>query len=139
MHRTTNVRNRLTLSRARHLIRLLAPSSLRAAGWALLALRRTKRELAARGLEGTWVASPPRLPTSARVGVLAVVRRKPSTCLERALVLQRWDADHGLPSDVVIGVRGASDAFQAHAWLDGTPDAGPLVFEEILRLPAPAR
>ena len=139
MHRTTNVRTRPALSRPRRIVALLAPSSLRAAAWALLALRRARHDLAARGLEGVWVASPPRLPASARIGVLAVVRRKPSTCLERALVLQRWEADHGLPSDVVIGVRGASDAFRAHAWLDGMPDAGPLAFHEILRLPAPPR
>ena len=139
MHRTNNVRTRLTLTRARKLFALSAPSSLRAATWALLALRRARRDLAARGLEGVWVASPPRLPASARVGVLAVVRRRPSTCLERALVLQRWEVDHGAPSDVIIGVRGASDNFQAHAWLEAMPDAGPHAFHEILRLPAPTR
>jgi hypothetical protein len=139
MHRTNNVRTRLTLSRARQLVALSAPTSLRAAAWALLALRRARRDLAARGLEGVRVGRPPRLPASARVGVLAVVRRRPSTCLERALVLQRWEADHGVTSDVVIGVRGASDNFQAHAWLEGMPDAGPHAFHEILRLPAPTR
>ena len=139
MHRTTNVPRRLRLSPARRLMALLAPSSLRAAGWAMLALRRARRDLAARGLDGVWVASPPRLPASARVGVLAVVRRRPSTCLERALVLQRWEADHGEPSDVVIGVRGAGGDFRAHAWLEGMPDGGPQAFQEILRLPAPTR
>ena len=139
MHHTNNVRTRLGLTRARRLFALLAPSSLRAAAWAVLALRRARRDLAARGLEGVWVASPPRLPASARVGVLAVVRRRPSTCLERALVLQRWEADHGEPTDVVIGVRGGGDDFRAHAWLEGMPDAGPHAFHEILRLPAPTR
>jgi len=139
MHRSTNARTRPTLSRLRRLAALLAPSSLRAAAWALLSLRRARRDLAARGLEGTWVAGPPRLPASARAGVLAVVRRRPSTCLERALVLQRWEADHGAPSDVVIGVRGTSPNFEAHAWLDEMPDAGPHAFHEILRLPAPTR
>jgi len=139
MHHTNNVRTRPRLARARRLVALLAPSSLRAAAWALLALRRAGRDLAARGLEGVWVASPPRLPASARVGVLAVVQRRPSTCLERALVLQRWEADHGVPTDVVIGVRGAGDDFRAHAWLEGMPDGGPHAFHEILRLPAPTR
>jgi hypothetical protein len=138
MHRTNNARSRRTLSRACRVFALLAPSSLRAAAWALLALRRARRDLAAHGLQGVWVASPPRLPASARVGLLAVVGRRPSTCLERALVLQRWEADHGVPSDVVIGVRGASDNFQAHAWLEGMPDTGPHAFHEILRLPAPS-
>jgi hypothetical protein len=137
MHRTNNARSRRTLSRARRVFALLAPSSLRAAAWALLALRRARRDLAAHGLQGAWVAKPPRLPASARVGLLAVVGHRPSTCLERALVLQRWEADHGVPSDVVIGVRNASDNFQAHAWLEGMSDAGPHAFHEILRLPAP--
>jgi len=139
MHHTNNARTHPTLARARRFVALLAPSSLRAAGWAFLALRRARRDLAGHGLGGVWVPGPPRLPASARIGVLAVVRRQPSTCLERALVLQRWEADHGAPSDVVIGVRGASDNFQAHAWLEGMPDARPDVFREILRLPAPTR
>ena len=33
------------------------------------------------------MAPPPRLPASAWTGVIAAVRRRPSTCLERALVL----------------------------------------------------
>ena len=130
---------RLALSRARRIVPLLAPSNLRAAAWAFAALRRTGRDLAAHGFEGARVSPPPRLPASARAGVLAVVRRRPSTCLERALVLQRWDADHGARGDVIIGVRGARDDFRAHAWLETMPDGPPGTFEEILRLPAPAR
>jgi hypothetical protein len=118
---------------------LLRPSTLRAAGWAIIALRQAQRDLAAHGLEGARVAPPPRLPASARAGVLAVVRRRPSTCLERALVLQRWEADHGAGSDVIIGVRGPSDGFQAHAWLETMPDGPPGAFHEILRLPVPTR
>jgi hypothetical protein len=133
------VGTRLALSRARRIVRLLAPSNLRSAAWALVALRRTGRDLAAHGLDGARVTPPPRLPASARAGVLAVVRRRPSTCLERALVLQRWDADHGAGSDVIIGVRGPRDGFRAHAWLATMPDGPPGTFEEILRLPAPTR
>jgi len=69
--------------------------------------------------------------------VLAVVRRRPSSCLERALVLQRWEADHGSPGDVVIGVVGPRDGFRAHAWLESASDGQPSVFQELLRLPAP--
>jgi hypothetical protein len=71
--------------------------------------------------------------------VLAVVRRRPSTCLEKALVLQRWEADHGAAADVVIGVKGPSDGFRAHAWLETMPDVPFGAFEEIMRLPAPTR
>jgi len=115
---------------------LLAPSSIRAAVWALIALRRTGRDLAAHGLDGAHVVSPPPLPASARVGVMAVVHRRPSTCLERALVLQRWEVDHGNRGDVIIGVIGPGDGFRAHAWLD-TPSDPPSAFNELLRLPAP--
>jgi hypothetical protein len=104
-----------------------------------VALRRARRDLAAHGLDGAHVASPPPLPASARDGVLAVVRRRPSTCLEKALVLQRWEADHGAAADVVIGVKGPSDGFRAHAWLETMPDVPFGAFEEIMRLPAPTR
>jgi hypothetical protein len=133
------MRLRRAVSRARQLAQLLAPSSLRAAIWALVSLRRAKHDLAERGLDGAHVAAPPRLPASAGVGVLAVVRRRPSTCLERALVLQRWQAAHGAGSDVIIGVTGPSDGFEAHAWLETMPDAPPGVFQEIMRLPAPTQ
>jgi Transglutaminase-like superfamily len=131
------VGSRLALSRARRLARLLTPSNVRAAAWAFVALRRARRDLAAEGLDGARVGRPPRLPASARAGVLAVVRRGPSTCLERALVLQRWEAEHGAGGDVIIGVRGPGDGFRAHAWLETMPDGPPGTFEEILRLPAP--
>jgi hypothetical protein len=118
---------------------LLKPANARAALWAFGALRRARRDLAAHGLDGAHVAPPPRLPASARTGVFAIVLRRPTTCLERALVLQRWEAAHGAASDVIIGVRGPGDDFGAHAWLETMPDAPPGVFQEILRLPAPAR
>jgi hypothetical protein len=63
----------------------------------------------------------PDLPVHAERGVVAVLRRLPHTCLERALVLQRWKAAHGDLRDVVIGVRGPGAEFGAHAWLAGDP------------------
>jgi hypothetical protein len=61
-----------------------------------------------------------------------VLRRLEPSCLERALVLQRWLAAHGEPRVVVIGVTAAQD-FRAHAWLDGEPAPG---FHEIARVGA---
>jgi hypothetical protein len=133
------MRWRPALARARRLAPLLTPSAVRAALWAFLSLRRARSDLATHGLEGARVAPPPRLPASARIGVWAVIRRRPSTCLERALVLQRWEADHGAGSDVIIGVTSPSGRFTAHAWLETMPDAPPGAFQEILRLPAPTR
>jgi hypothetical protein len=129
---------RHAFARARRALRLLRPDTVRAALWAVVALRRARRDLARDGLQGAHVAPPPRLPASAGAGVFAVVRRKPSTCLEKALVLQRWEADHGAAADVIIGVQGAHD-FRAHAWLETMPDAPDGSFQEIMRLPAPVR
>lgn len=111
--------------------------TLRAALWARRALSQARRGLRQDGVGGVLVSSPPPLPESARRGVLAVLRRRPSTCLERSLVLQRWHAAHGMPREVVIGVSGTGQQFKAHAWLDGVPDShdGDL-FRELLRLPA---
>jgi Transglutaminase-like superfamily len=133
------MRLRRALTRARRVAPLLKPTNARAALWAFIALRRARRDLAARGLDGTYVAPPPRLPVAARAGVFAVVLRRPNTCLERALVLQRWEADHGASSDVIIGVVAPGADFVAHAWLETMPDAPPGAFQEIMRLPAPAR
>ena len=119
-------------------LRRLDPASLAAAAWTLLALRRVRRDLRADGLAGARVFPPPRLPRRGRAGVLAVLRRRPSTCLERALVLQRWEASHGAPSDVVIGMDGPGDRFSAHAWLESLPDGPVAAYRETLRIPAPA-
>jgi Transglutaminase-like superfamily len=110
-------------------------ASLRAAAWAVRALRRTRRDLARRGLEGARVSPPPALPAHARRGVLAVISRRPNTCLERALVLQRWEAAHGDAADVIIGVRGRD--FVAHAWLESMPDGPASRYQELHRIPAP--
>jgi Transglutaminase-like superfamily len=112
--------------------------TLRAALWTVRALRRAKRELARRGLEGTRVPAPPTLPAGARRGVLAILRRKESTCLERALVLQRWEAAHGASADVVIGVPAPGGDFVAHAWLESMPDGLAAGYHELHRIPAPA-
>jgi Transglutaminase-like superfamily len=111
--------------------------TLRAAAWAVRALRSARRDLQRHGLEGTRVAPPPRLPAGARRGVFAVIRRKPHSCLERALVLQRWEAAQGAPSDVVIGVPGPGGDFVAHAWLETMPDPQAADYHEIHRIPAP--
>lgn len=110
--------------------------TLRAALWAQLALVRARRTLRRGGVERVVVAPPPRLPAAARRGVLAVLRRQPHTCLERALVLQSWDAAYGNPRDVVIGVARDGGDFAAHAWLAGDGDNDDERFHELMRLPA---
>jgi Transglutaminase-like superfamily len=111
--------------------------SLRAALWTVGALREVHRGLARGGIETARVSPPPELPRAAGRGVMAVLRRRPSTCLERALVLQRWATAQGAPATVVIGVDGGRDSFRAHAWIEELPDDIAASFHEILRLPAP--
>jgi hypothetical protein len=115
-------------------VRGLDLATLRAAWWASSSLRSTRRALRTRRIPDVVVSRPPPLPAHAGRGVDAVLRRAHSTCLERALVLQRWLAEHGTQKDVVIGVTGASD-FGAHAWLDG--ERVDERFRELTRLAPP--
>jgi len=110
------------------------PAALRAAWWALRALAVARRKLRAGALRDVTLPAPPPLAPRGKRGVEAVLRRRPHSCLERSLVLQRWLAAQGEPRDVVIAVTSSRD-FQAHAWLDGDP--APVAtprFEELLRL-----
>lgn len=116
--------------------RKLDPASLRAAWWALLALRKTRRALRLGPVTNVCVAPPPRLPDGAGRGVNAVLRRSDPTCLERALVLQAWERARGGCRDVIIGVRGSRDQFAAHAWLDGERNGDLGAYEELMRVPA---
>jgi Transglutaminase-like superfamily len=119
-------------------LRRLDLPSLRAALWAERALRSARRTLRRRGVEGILLPAPPALPPDAGRGVSALLRRRASsTCLERALVRQRWLAAQGAPRDVVIAVQAPNELFQAHAWVDGDPDEREPAFHELLRLPAP--
>ena len=108
---------------------------LRAAAWTWRAVRSARRQLRRSGYEGLRLPAVPGVPASASRGVDAVLRRLPSTCLERAVVLQRWRAAQGDPHDVVVGVRGTRERFRAHAWLDDErPGAETEGFEELVRL-----
>jgi hypothetical protein len=111
-------------------------ATLRAALWAQRALLQARRELRNGRLEDIELIQPPSVPSTAERGVHALLRRRPATCLERALVLQRWHAARGRPREIVIGVRGPTEEFSAHAWLEGEPDGESRDFQELLRLPA---
>jgi hypothetical protein len=116
-------------------LRRLDLPTLRAAWWAHRAIRAARRQLRTAGYAQLTLPTLPQLPASAGRGVEAILRRQPHTCLERAVVLQRWLAAHGEPRDVIVGVRTSADGFGAHAWLDdevgAIQSAG---FEELVRL-----
>ena len=77
---------------------------------------------------------PPHVGVTAMRGVEAALRREPNTCLERALVRQRWLAAHGHPREIIVGVTAPSAGFTAHAWLDGENDPSTPLFHELTRL-----
>jgi hypothetical protein len=108
--------------------------TLRAAWWAHRSVRSARRQLRSTGLRDLRLPRVPALPDDAGRGVHAVLRRQPATCLERALVLQRWRAAHGDEQDVVVGVLAPSEGFSAHAWLADEPHDG-RGFRELLRVP----
>ena len=112
--------------------------ALRAALWAQLALLEARWGLRHGGIDRVAVNRPPDgLPPGAERGVYALLRRRPHTCLERALVLQAWESAHGNVRDVVIGVDSRGPEFTAHAWLAGELDGDDARFWELMRLPAP--
>ncbi len=114
-------------------VRKLDPAAWAGAAWGLVAVEHVRRQLARRSLDQVVVPPPPPLPDRARRGVSAMLRRRGATCLLQALVLQHWDAAHGQPRDLVIGVTPPSTGFRAHAWLDGDAPCHSDGFQEVLR------
>jgi hypothetical protein len=121
-----------------------------AAGWAVAALHSARRQLTTAGVADVDLPAPPPVGAADRPAVLATLDERAASCLERALVVQRFDAETGRPRDLVVAVTDpgpdrtpgcATDgdpagASHAHAWLDG--DAAPRSHShELLRLPAP--
>jgi hypothetical protein len=115
----------------------LRPGTLRAALWADRELRRLNDRLGRLGMQGTDVTPPPDVGPEGLRGVLAVLRRREHTCLEEALLLQRWLVAHGDPQDVVIGVGRVDGKAAAHAWLERAQAQGQEAYEDVLRLPPP--
>lgn len=109
-------------------------ATLRAAWWAHRALLAARGQLPRRPLDDVALPPPPRLPAHAVRGVRALLVRRRHSCLEGALVLQRWLAAYGDPRDVVIGVVAPDEAFGAHAWIDGDPAAAAEPFLELRRV-----
>jgi hypothetical protein len=109
-------------------------ATLRAAWWAEQALRSARRALARGEIRDIQLPVPPRLPLSAGRGVDAVIRRRRPTCIEVALIRQRWLAAHGRPRAIAVGVTAPSDGFAAHAWLVGDDEPAVSVFHELTRL-----
>lgn len=113
------------------------PADLRAAAWTLSVHAGLRKRLDTEGAEAS-VPPPPPLPPAALRVVRATLRARRASCLEGAIVLQRWHAAHARRLDLVIGVTAPGDGFHAHAWLEGEDLRPGDEFTEILRRPPPA-
>lgn len=105
--------------------------------WTVFSTRRLTRDLSEdAGFAAVGRLTPPPASRGAdRVIVSGTLRCLRATCLVRAAILQRWDAEHGHPRALHIGVRRVDGRVEAHAWLDGDPvDEG---FSELHLHPAP--
>lgn len=108
--------------------------SMRAAWWAARATWQVRMRLRESGFDDCRVSAPPNVPREASRGVNAALGLLRPSCLERAIVVQRWLFAQGEPRDVVVGVAGSLDTFRAHAWVDGEADPRQSDFKEITRL-----
>jgi hypothetical protein len=107
----------------------------RAGLWAWRALRSVRGQLRAGKMRDVRVPAPPRVNPSGARAVRVVLARTEPSCLERALVLQRWLLDQGIERDVVVGTQGARrGGFEAHAWLEGEAMPAGRSYVELTRL-----
>jgi hypothetical protein len=110
-------------------------ADVRAAVWTWRAVRSGRAQLRDGAVRDVRLAAPPQVARSAIRALRLVFWLQRPSCLERALVLQRWLAGQGIPRDVVVGTEGgASRGFAAHAWLEGEPQPPGRRYVEILRL-----
>ena len=98
--------------------------------WTLRALRSTRAQLRTTppprvSLPAPSGCGPDDLRRRRTAAVRRLLRLARATCLEECVVAQRWLASAGERRDLVVGVKGPSAGFAAHAWLEGdrtTPD-----------------
>jgi hypothetical protein len=110
-------------------------AAVRGAAWALRACGAAHRRLRTTQLDEIALPAVRCTASGAERGVQAVLRRTRWSCLERALVRQRWLAAHGMARDLLIGVA-PGPPIAAHAWLEGDPAAASAGYEELSRHPA---
>lgn len=115
---------------------LLKPlHELRVGLWALVEVRRVRRDLRQHGTHAVVRPVPRRAPGRAGRGIHLAAKVSRATCLERSLLRQAWFVQHGRSVDVVIGVR-RGGSIEAHAWVEGDDDSS--AYTEIYRLPPAA-
>ncbi len=107
-----------------------------ACSWAHMVLPLVRTRLADHPItEGVQIVAPPTVRGQARAAVAAALEARHATCIERSLILQRFDAASGRQRALIIGVTSPAAGFEAHAWLEGDahPDRG---LREVIRVAA---
>lgn len=107
--------------------------NIRSFAWAVVELRRIRRQLHIEGVDARVPLAKGLGPRGWR-GVQAAVTVTHATCLERALLIQGWIGGYSTPPDIVIGVRRQSGEIAAHAWVDGSDPWFDIRYEELMRL-----
>jgi hypothetical protein len=116
----------------------LRPSTWRVAWWATRSFLSARNQLR-HGVAYPVIGPPPSTPRSAGIGMEAAMSRVRATCLEAAVVRQRWLAAHGDALDIIIGVSTSRLGDQpAHAWVDGTDPRAAASYVELHRFQSQA-
>ena len=108
----------------------------RAASWTIRSANSARKQLR-RGIPPDAIELPrvPVLRPEAGIIIRRITRLFGNTCLERAVVLQRWYVAHGQPKPIYVGVTAPLTGFKAHAWLEGEK-SGQDSFTELLKFEA---
>jgi hypothetical protein len=103
--------------------------------WAHGTLRDARRKLSSGQVSQLELTRAPRRSAGGAWGLKALLRLRPHSCLERALIVQHWLAGQGVLRSVVIGVGRPDGSFIAHAWVEGEEDELARSLHELTRLP----
>lgn len=103
--------------------------------WAHGVLGNARRQLSSGQLSQLALnRAPARRSSGGAWGVRMLLRVRPHSCLERALIWQHWLAGQGVMRAVVIGVGRPDGNFIAHAWVEGEEDDLARGLHELARL-----
>ncbi len=129
-------RRRGTIAKAVRIV--TAPGSARTLFWSMRMVVRVRKQLPYKPFGEVLLSGPPASDPLSRSAMNAGLRLRRATCLEQALLRQRFDAANGLQRTLIIAVTNPADGFRAHSWLEGERQPDPSM-REIARHPGPLR
>ena len=127
-----------SLDIARFIRIVVSPGAARTLLWSLRMVGRIREQVPQRSFRDIALSAPPALDRRSRSAVNAGLRLRRATCLEQALLRQRFDAANGVDRTLIIAVSSPANGFRAHSWLEGEPQRDQSL-REIVRHPAPRR